>query len=174
MREDGDRSRHSFVLISNAVVSDGKPLYNVGLIDFIELREFSMTCFNRIIVWTLILCLSRTPLPWGHSHYGLDAEQLASHLRTYHPATSECDLPKGWHWHLTQFEVFTDGDTLDRHAALLTEGSDAFDVSQSASDAAVFSFTDKYRPDCLAPMNLASAQAEWHQQTYLRLSVLLI
>ena len=40
-----------------------------------------MIWLNRILVLTLMLRVSRTPIPWGHSHQGMDVQQLAFRRR---------------------------------------------------------------------------------------------
>jgi hypothetical protein len=133
-----------------------------------------MNSFIRIVVLALVLCPSRTPLPWGHSHSGMDAEELVSHLDKYHPATSKSDLPKGWHWHVSQVDVNTDGQTKPIPVAVVERSSGTSLVVPTPDRTSAVYPTELFRPEgpdwtCISP-----AHACYQQQTYLRLNVLLI
>jgi hypothetical protein len=133
-----------------------------------------MNWFNRILVLALILCLSRTPIPWGHSHIGMDAEQLAVHLHKYHPATRVNELPKGWHWHLTRIERTIDEEKCQFLVASLHE-SLAKLLNAPMPDATISDFAEQaFPPRTPVSTDIAWAHAVRQQQTYLRLNVLLI
>lgn len=133
-----------------------------------------MNWLNRILVLILILCLSRTPVPWGHSHSGMDAGQLALHLHKYHPATGKDELPKGWHWHVTQIELSADGETGKYPVAVLEESAGKSTIPP-APDSTHLGFTPPtVFCDSSASTEIAWAHAVFQQQTYLRLNVLLI
>lgn len=55
---------------------------------------------SRLLIVLLILSASRLPLPWGHTHAGLDGPRLAEHLRQYHSTDVGVRSPQGWHLHL--------------------------------------------------------------------------
>lgn len=133
-----------------------------------------MNWLNRILVLMLILCLSRTPVPWGHSHSGMDAGQLALHLQKYHPATGKDELPKGWHWHVTHIELSADGETGKYPVAVLEE-SVGKTLTAPTPDTTHIGLTPLIVTfDSSTSAEVASAHAVFQQQTYLRLNVLLI
>lgn len=129
-----------------------------------------MVCFNRIVVLVLILCLSRTPLPWGHTHDGMDADQLAIHVRTCHPVTSERGLPRGWHWHLTPIDGIMDHEV----SAIVPARSDNSLTLPTLQPAAGGGGTPKLGSGTCCGRFLATARAVRQQKTHLRLKVLLI
>ncbi|MEW4452107.1 hypothetical protein AB1L30_05415 [Bremerella sp. JC817] len=128
-----------------------------------------MPSLNRIVVLTLVLCLSRIPLPWGHSHGEMDVVQLASHLQAYHPAGTGNDLGKRWHWHVTPSSQAT--APLPR--AVIEETSETTQPKH-VSNVAVATSLELTSP--LPPTKCVAAlhQAAHRQPLYLRLGVLLI
>ena len=131
-----------------------------------------MMWFNRITVLAAILCLSHAPIPWAHRHLGLNAEQLASHLREYHPATSDSEVPQGWHWHVVQLDVTTNGEHRDEFVTDSSNHSRFAPVPESTSIVSAQQTT----PGTRSPiwMNGLEARAVYQQRSYLRLNVLLI
>jgi len=127
-----------------------------------------MIWLNRFLVFMLILCLSRTPIPWGHTHDGMNAGQLASHLQKFHPEGDE--LPEGWHWHLIPIELATEG-AVDQFSLANVEVYDQtpFEISAPGDTNAVSqtNVSSKWK-------NVSKANAVRQQQTYMRLNVLLI
>ena len=131
-----------------------------------------MNWLHRILVPTLILLLSQAPIPWGHSHIGMDAGQLAVHLGRYHASTGETELPDGWHWHFAKVELGT----------LAEPGRDADAAWQESIGrlhllripGATDTPFNHPAPSCYpAGSGIVPAHAEHQQQTYLRLNVLL-
>lgn len=131
-----------------------------------------MIWLNRILVLLLMLCVSRTPIPWGHSHQGMDAQQLAVHLQQYHPATAGSELPCGWHWHLARVELATDDETGRDRAVILEECRDPLLIAPAPVHAGLAPLAGASAP--ISSTGFASAQAVRRQQTYLRFNVLLI
>ena len=129
-----------------------------------------MDLLKRVIVTTLILCLSRTPLPWGHSHSELDQEILISHLNRCHPATRESNLPLGWHWHFGPLESMTD-DTGSR-LPLVESGvwleSILFRTLVLSNSICVTT------PDRITYTDITASQSNQHCRKYLLLNVLLM
>lgn len=133
-----------------------------------------MIWLNRMLVLALIPCLCHMPLPWGHSHGGMNDGQLARHLQVYHPATGEQDLPKGWHWHVTLLALSTNGEAGQYPVAILPESDDKslfvpIPVATTADNTA-----SSVPFHVAASADIAWAHAVRQQQTYLRLNVLLI
>ncbi len=60
----------------------------------------NMFSSNKYLVIAIILQLAHIPLPWGHTHAGMDSLQLLKHLDHFHANVSSIHLPQGWHWHL--------------------------------------------------------------------------
>lgn len=58
-------------------------------------------CLNRRVGLRLLLWMTLWPgpLPWGHSHAGIQ-DQLAEHLARFHPHDDHA-AELGWHWHLS-------------------------------------------------------------------------
>lgn len=133
-----------------------------------------MNWFTKLLVLALILCLSRIPIPWAHSHSGMDTEQLAFHLHKYHPATTESELPNGFHWHLAEFDRTSDGDEGENPVAVLRVSLGA-SLMVPLPDPTIAAFppqTLRSRPSVSTDVSLAHAVRQQH--TYLRLNVLLI
>lgn len=132
-----------------------------------------MNCFTRLLVLTLVLCVGRMPVPWGHSHSGMATEQLAAHLQQYHSATSDSELPRGWHWHIAELDLSTDGEEGESPVAVLRMGFD--DSLVPMPDATKVTFKAQILSCCTSASLVSDlAHAVRQQHTYLRLNVLLI
>lgn len=131
-----------------------------------------MIWLNRILVLLLMLCLSRTPIPWGHSHQGMDAQQMAVHLQQFHPATAGGELPRGWHWHFARVELATDDETGRDRALILEESRFPLLIAPAPTHAGLAPLAAASAP--VPPTDLASARAVRREQTSLRFNVLLI
>lgn len=133
-----------------------------------------MNWFSKLLVLALILCLSRIPIPWGHSHSEMDAEQLAVHLHQYHPATTESELPKGFHWHVVELDLTSDGEEGENPVAVLrvSLGDSLMVPMPDPTNAAFTPQTLTSRTSVSTDSSLAHAVRQ--QRTYLRLNVLLI
>lgn len=129
---------------------------------------------DRFLAWALICCFTHAPVVWGHSHEKMDAEQLVAHLCQYHPATSDEELPKGWHWHVSCIDDFQDTRSKEVCKVLISL-SDAHRLLLPGPDTSIAVLSAMTMPSRFSvPIDLRSARAIGQQKTYLRLNVLLI
>lgn len=54
--------------------------------------------FRGQLTVLLVLVVGRVPLPWGHTHAGVAAQELSRHVSLFHGCTS-AEPSLGWHWH---------------------------------------------------------------------------
>ena len=131
-----------------------------------------MNWISRTLVPTLILLLCQTPIPWGHSHIGMDEGQLAVHLGKYHASTRETELPDGWHWHFATVELGTLAEP-GRDADATWQESIGRLLLLRIPSSADTSFNEQAHSCYPAGSGIVGAHAEHQQLTYLRLNVLL-
>lgn len=130
-----------------------------------------MAWYNRIVVLTVILCLSRVPIPWAHSHVGMNAEQLVSHLNQYHAGATENELPTEWHWHVLRFDLITEYE-IDHSLVAVPQFCE-----EQLSDQNSVSTMDVLNEDLRSRVLRTEDRlrhATRQQKSYLRLKVLLI
>jgi len=81
---------------------------------------FSMAHLRLIAVLIQFVVASGASVPWDHDHAELSLEQLAAHLQQCHQGSSQEELPRGRHVHVSVFDAIVDGET---------DGRSLFDVA---------------------------------------------
>lgn len=80
------------------------PTYRVKSCRLDTCRNFNaphaVRAMKKLVVYLLVMILGHVPVPWAHSHEGLDPDQLQRHLSVY-PQTGDGNLQfcGGWHFH---------------------------------------------------------------------------
>lgn len=58
-----------------------------------------MVWLVRILIFAILATTGVVPLPWGHSHQGMQAAELDRHREQFHFSDTLHEMPQGWHWH---------------------------------------------------------------------------
>lgn len=109
-------------------------------------------------------------MPWHHDHAELSQEQLAAHLQHCHQGSSQEELPRGRHVHISVFDAIVDGETDGRSlndAAPVETLSIDFDFVVVPFDSGLASSSDlsreHVRPDGILACDAATSGCELFQ-----------
>lgn len=126
-----------------------------------------MVWLVRVLIFSLLATTGVVPLPWGHSHQGMQQSELNRHHQQCHLTESTDQLPQGWHWHFCGCPK--------THGVAVLPGSERFanidsQFTECAVDLATSCFAYSLRHDISRCE--AHAQAVLGPKIYLQLLVL--
>ncbi|WDI44003.1 hypothetical protein [Bremerella sp. P1] len=126
-----------------------------------------MVWLVRILIFTILATTGVVPLPWGHSHRGMQQAELDRHREQFHWAEAADEMPRGWHWHFYGSQ--------QSHDRAILRGNDRFagmdlQFVEGSADLAISTFAESLdRGRCKLG---ATAQAVIGPKIYLQFLVL--